>query len=190
MRETKPLRLFTMLSAGYGEFVVGFREVRTDRTSLYIADLGWGPTEPNKTNLANAIVINNVTEKSWVQTQRTYPIHYQTIASTVTPILREFGWKRRASPSGIRAHGQRRSRRRLQENLCPRRVLSPSDSSVDRQRLVRPHLTIRGGVFKLGQLWKLESSLCPPRRSPSITPKSSGSNRKETNREDKGPAVF
>ncbi len=92
MRETKPLQLSTMLSKAYSYFRVDFREVRIDRSFLYIADLGWRPTEPNEPNIANTFVMN-MTEKLAKQTQRTYHNCCQSVTAILTPICRKFGWE-------------------------------------------------------------------------------------------------
>ena len=74
----------------------------------YIADLGRRPAKPNRANLAKAFFINNMTEKLAKQTKPAYHACYQLLAAILTAIFRKFGWKRRGSLSGIRAHGQRR----------------------------------------------------------------------------------
>jgi len=108
MGETQPLKLSIMLSIAYSDFMADFREVRTSEGFLYIADLGSRPAKPNRANLSKAFFINNMTEKLEKQTQQAYHACYQLLAAILTAIFRKFGWKRRGSLSGIRAHGQRR----------------------------------------------------------------------------------
>jgi len=108
MGETKPLKLSTMLSIAYSDLRADFREVRTSEGFLYIANLWRRPAKPNKANVAKAFFINNMNEKLAKQTQRAYPTCYQLITAILTAIFRKFGWKRRGSLSGIRAHGERR----------------------------------------------------------------------------------
>src|SRR5208282_1763266 len=68
----------------------------------------WGrrPAKPNKANVAKAFFINNMTDKSAKQTQRTHPNCYQLLTTILGAIFRKFGWKGRVSLSGIRADGQ------------------------------------------------------------------------------------
>ncbi len=107
MGETKPLKLSTILSITYSDFIADFREVRTSEGFLYIADLERRPAKPNKANFVKVCIINNMNEKSAKQTQFTYPAFYQLLAAILTAILRKFRWKGRGSLSRIRTQGIR-----------------------------------------------------------------------------------
>ncbi|MGO9269272.1 MAG: hypothetical protein ACLQOO_03260 [Terriglobia bacterium] len=86
-----------------------------------IADLGRRPAKPNKANAAKAFFINNMTYKLAKQTQPTYPTCYQLLTAILAAIFSKFGWKRGASLSRIRAHGQSKvARSNLLPNLSAR----------------------------------------------------------------------
>jgi len=114
MGETKPPRLSYVPSIVYSDFRADFREVRADQQLSIFPIWGRGPADPNKPNIAKAISVNGMIDKSPEQTQRDYHTSYQPFAAILAPIFRKFGWKRRGSLSGIRAHGGRVGRRGFQ----------------------------------------------------------------------------
>jgi hypothetical protein len=145
MGETKPRQISHMLSIAYSDFRTDFREVSTDQRFLDCR-FGWPrPTDPNKPNVANACVVNNMTEKSAKQTQRICRICYQLLTAILAPICRKFEWKAGASLTGIRAQGPCRKigDSRLSAS-CPRSPRSEDGRSSPSSGLLRRPPSPRG----------------------------------------------
>jgi len=163
MGETKPRQLSCVLSIVYSDFEADFREVDTDQWFSY-SRFG---RRRRRTEIDSLDLC--------------YQYNEREIGETIT----NPGMWAGAVASGFQKHA------RVGVPGGPRRRTTCQTGSAS----FRSHLTIRAGVLKLGQLWKRQLwkpkwSLGPQRRSPSVTSKSSGSNRKESSREDKRPAVF
>jgi len=131
-------------------------------------------TERNKPNVAKAIIMNSMTEKSAKQTQPAYSTCYQLLTAILAPISEKFGSKGRGSPLGIRVTPRglalqingvsaRRNRRRW-EGFTSKPTMSFRMSKSENDRPINNSGTIESRKLKVESkpsFWRLGFQTVP-----------------------------
>jgi len=138
MEGTKPGQLSRVLSIAYSDSRADFREVSTDQRFLYSRFGWWGPTNPNKPNVAKHFIINGITAKSAKQTQPTYHIYYQLLTAILAPVSRNLDgsdvvhyheFRRTGSGSRVGVSRSTRSESGVPGGFCHRTTCPPTSSA-------------------------------------------------------------